>query len=412
MSQHRVVVTGAGVVSPVGSTKQEFWDALVSGKNGIGKITFFDTHLYDSRIAGEVKNFNPQKFIKPKDAKHMERFVHFAVTAAYGALEDSGLDLSKEDPHRMGVVVGSGIGSLQIVEKAHEILTTKGPNKLSPFMIPILIVNLAPGWISILLGLKGPNTCVATACATGTHAIGDAFRIIQRGDAEVMFAGGTEAAITPLGMGGFCALRALSKRNDDPEHASRPFDKDRDGFVMGEGAGVVVLEELEHAKKRNAQIYAEVIGYGMSADAYHMTAPHPEGEGAAHCIQMALNDAKINPQDLDYINAHGTSTPLNDKAETLAIKRVFKDHAKKLMISSTKSMIGHLLGAAGGVEFVACCLMMKHQTLHPTINYTAPDPDCDLDYIPNQARKVPVKTILSDSLGFGGHNTSIVIRRF
>lgn len=413
MSYPRVVVTGLGVVTPVGNNKTDFWGALVKGQSGVDKITTFDPYQFPAKIAGEVKNYDPKLTIPLKESKRMEKFCQFAVTAAGEAIKDSGLDLSKENPFEAGVLVGSGIGSLRIVEETHSIYLNKGPEKFTPFMIPLLIINMAAGWISILNGLKGPNLAVVTACASGTHAIGEAFRIIQHGQAKIMVAGGTESCVTPLGIGGFCALKALSiSRNDRPTEASRPFDKERDGFVMGEGAGIVVLEELEHAKKRGAHIYGEVVGYGLSGDAYHMTAPRPDGEGAARTMTMALADAKMNPADVTYINAHGTSTDLNDKIETLAIKTVFKEHAKKVQINSTKSMTGHTLGAAGGIEFVACCLSLEHQTLHPTINLTHPDPECDLDYIPNTARKTPVSACLSNSLGFGGHNTSIVVRQF
>ena len=413
MPYPRVVVTGVGVVTPIGNNKNDFWNALIQGKSGVGKITSFDPHQFHSRIAGEIKNYNPTDSIPLKESKRMEKFSQFAVTAATEAIRDSGLDLEKENPFEIGVVVGSGIGSLGIIEKEHSIYLTKGPEKFTPFMIPLLIINMAAGWISILFGLKGPNLAGVTACATGTHAIGESYRMIQHGQAKVMVAGGTESCITPLGIGGFCALKALStKRNDDPKAASRPFDKDRYGFVMGEGAGVVVLEELEHAKKRGAHIYAEIVGYSLSGDAFHMTAPRPDGEGAAHCMNLALKDAGMAPTDITYINAHGTSTELNDKIETLAIKNVFKDHAKKLQVNSTKSMTGHTLGAAGGIEFVTCCLSIEHQTLHPTINLTHPDPECDLDYIPGSARKTKVDACLSNSLGFGGHNTSLVVKKF
>jgi len=408
----RVVVTGVGVVTPIGNNTNDFWHALLAGKSGVDKITYFEPHQFDSRIAAEVKHYDPKASIPLKESKRMEQFTQFAVTAAKEAFTDSGIDMNKENPFEVGVLVGSGIGSLRIIEETHSIYLTKGPDKFSPFMIPLLIINMASGWISILLKLKGPNLSVVTACASGTHAIGEAYRIIQHGQAKVMVAGGTESCITPLGIGGFCALKALSKRNDNPQTASRPFDKERDGFVMGEGAGVVVLEELEHAKARGGHIYGEVVGYALNGDAFHMTAPRPDGEGAAYCMSSALKDAKINPQELSYINAHGTSTELNDKIETLAIKTVLKDHAKKVPISSTKSMTGHTLGAAGGIEFVVCCLSLKHQTLHPTINQTHPDPDCDLDYVPNTARKTKVETCLSNSLGFGGHNTSIIVKKF
>jgi len=343
--------------------------------------------------------------------RRMEKFVQFAVTAAKEAVDDSGLDISKEDPFRIGVLVGSGIGSLRIIEEQHKVILERGPSKITPFLIPMLIVNMASGHISIMFKIKGPNSCTTTACAAGTHALGDAFRIIQKGDADMMITGGTESCITALGVGGFCALKALSTRNDEPERASRPFDKERNGFVMAEGAGMAVLEELEHAKKRNANIYGEVIGFGMSGDAYHMTAPDPSAEGPARCMQNALEDAGIKPEQVSYINAHGTSTLLNDKVETLAIKKVFGGYAKKVPISSTKSMTGHLLGAAGGVEFAACCLAIKNDMIPPTINYENPDPECDLDYVPNKARKAKVNIAISDSLGFGGHNATICVKK-
>ncbi len=412
MKERRVVVTGLGVISPVGNNKEDFWSALISGQSGIRRITAFDASDYDSQIAGEVKDFDPTRLIPPKELKRMEKFVQFAFCATKEALKDSNLDLSKEDPFRVGVLIGSGIGSLRIIEEQHKILLERGPSRLTPFLIPMLIVNMAPGHISILLGVKGPNSCVATACASGSHAIGDAFKIIQRGDADIMIAGGTESCIVPMGVGGFCALKALSKRNNEPERASRPFDRDRDGFVMAEGAGIVILEELDHAKKRGTKIYAEVAGYGMSGDAYHMTAPDPEGDGPAKCMESALKDAKLRPEDVNYINAHGTSTQLNDKVETLAIKKIFGNYAKKVAVSSTKSMTGHLLGAAGGVEFIACCLAIERNIIPPTINYENPDPDCDLDYVPNKARQAKVDVCLSNSLGFGGHNATLALRRF
>ncbi len=412
MSYPRVVVTGVGAVTPIGNEPTSFWQSLMAGKSGVDRITSFDPYQFTTQIAAEVRDFDPKLYMPPKETKRMEKFCHYAVAAASQAIKDAGIDMSQEDPHECGVLVGSGIGSMGIIEEMHSVYLTKGPEKFTPFMIPLLIINMASGWISILNGLKGPNLAVVTACASGTHAIGEAYRIIQHGQAKLMIAGGTESCVTPLGIGGFCALKALSRRNDDPKAASRPFDKDRDGFVMGEGAGIVVLEELEHAKKRGATIYGEIVGYGLNGDAFHMTAPHPEGEGAARCMAMTLKDAKMRPDEITYLNAHGTSTELNDKIETLAIKKVFGDHAKKLQISSTKSMTGHTLGAAGGIEFVACCLSLKNQALHPTINQTTPDPDCDLDYIPNTARKTAVEACLSNSLGFGGHNTSIIVRRF
>ena len=412
MSHPRVVVTGLGAVTPIGNTVNDFWSGLVAGKSGVGRITPFDPARFDCKIAAEVKGYDPKATIPLKEAKRMERFAQFAVTAAGEAIKDSGFDITKEDPYQVGVLIGSGIGSLRIVEETHSIYLERGPEKFSPFMIPLLIINMASGWVSMLHGLKGPNTAIVSACATGTHAIGEAYRTIKHGYAKMMVAGGTESCITPLGIGGFCAMKALSKRNDEPEKASRPFDKERDGFVMGEGAGIVVLEEYEHAKARGAHIYGEMAGYALNGDAYHMTAPNPEALSSTRCMQDALKDGGLKPEDVTYINAHGTSTDMNDRIETLAIKKVFKDHAKKLQISSTKSMTGHTLGAAGGIEFVACCLSLKHQMLHPTINQTTPDPDCDLDYIPNKARKAQVDVCLSNSLGFGGHNTTIIVKRF
>ncbi len=411
--ENRVVVTGLGVISPVGSDIPSFWSALKEGRSGIDKITCFDAAQFDSRIAGEVRNFSHEFYgITKKDTNRTPRFVQFAIAAAKQAIKDSGLDMEKENRERMGVVVGSGIGSLHIVEEQYSILIKSGPKRVSPFMIPMMIVNEAAGHIAIRYGLKGPNLCVTTACATGNHSIGDAFRIIQRGDADVMVTGGTEACITSLGIGGFCALKALSVRNNEPERASRPFDAQRDGFVMSEGCGLVVLESLEHAKKRNARIYAEIIGFGMSCDAYHITAPDPDGDGGARAMQIALQDAKINPEEVSYINAHGTSTKLNDKVETLAIKKTLGNHAKKVMVSSTKSMTGHLLGAAGGVEFIVCVLSIRDNVIHPTINYEYPDPECDLDYVPNTARKAQVNVCISNSLGFGGHNATLVVKKF
>jgi 3-oxoacyl-[acyl-carrier-protein] synthase II len=408
----RVVVTGLGVISPIGNTTNEFWKALLEGESGTDVLTAFDSSKFDSHIAAEVKGFDAAKVLNSKQLRRMDRFVQFGVAAAKEAFDDSGLNLSKENVDRIGVYVGSGIGGLHTIEEQVRIYLDKGPSRLSPFLIPMLIVNMASGQISILLGVKGPNSCVATACATGSHAIGDAFKIIQRADADIMIAGGTEGCITPVGFGGFCALKALSCRNDDPKHASRPFERDRDGFVMGEGAGVIILEELEHAKARYARIYCEVAGYGFTGDAYHMTAPDPEGDGAARCMAMAVKDADLKPQDVDYINAHGTSTQLNDAIETKAIKTVFSKHAYKFAVSSTKSMTGHLLGAAGGVEAAACALAIKHDIIPPTINYENPDPECDLDYVPNKARKARVNVAISNSLGFGGHNATIALRKY
>lgn len=413
MIEKRVVVTGLGVISPVGCGVPSFWNSMREGKGGIGPITTFDVSKFDSRIAGEVKDFDAAVYgMTTKDVKRMERFVQFAVASVGESLKDSGLDLEKEDRTRIGVLIGSGIGSLHVMEEQYNIYLEKGPSRLSPFLIPMLIVNEASGQVAINFGLKGPNSCVTTACASGSHSIGEAFEIIKRADADVMVAGGTESCVTTLGIGGFCALRALSTRNNEPERASRPFDNERDGFVMGEGCGVVVLEELERARKRRAHIYAEMVGYGMSCDAYHITAPDPEGDGAARAMTLALKDAGLNPEDIDYINAHGTSTKLNDKIETVAIKKAFGSYAKKVMVSSIKSMTGHLLGAAGGVEFVACCLVLKDNIVPPTINYEYPDPDCDLDYVPNTARKSKVDVCLSNSLGFGGHNATLIVRKF
>ena len=410
--KRRVVVTGLGIISPVGNEVDTFWQALLAGKSGIGPLTTFDASAFDSRIAGEVKGFDSLQYIEPKEVRRMEKFVQYAVAAAKQAAVDSRLELSKEDTTRIGVLIGSGIGSLRIIEEEHKIYLEKGPSRLSPFLIPMLIVNEAAGHVSITLGLKGPNSCVATACASGSHALGDAFRVIQHGDADIMFAGGTESCITALGVGGFCALKALSKRNNEPQRASRPFDKLRDGFVMAEGAGLVVLEFLEHALKRNAKIYAEMVGYGMSADAYHMTAPDSTGSGASRAMLAALADANVKPQEIDYINAHGTSTALNDKIETLAIKNAFGQHAYTIAVNSTKSMTGHLLGAAGGLEFVVCCLSIRDSIVHPTINQEVPDPDCDLDYVPNVSRKMKVTIAMSNSLGFGGHNATLIVKRF
>ncbi|OGW87435.1 MAG: beta-ketoacyl-[acyl-carrier-protein] synthase II [Omnitrophica bacterium RIFCSPHIGHO2_02_FULL_46_11] len=411
--QHRVVLTGVGCLTPIGNSVEEAWASVLKGKSGTARVTQVDPQYFSSKVAAEVKDFDPLKYLSAKQIKKTDRFVQFAVAGSKMAVQNAGLDFTKEDPHLCGVLIGSGIGGLRTIEEQHKILLEKGPGRISPFLIPMLIVNMGPGQVAIELGLKGPNNCVATACATGSHAIGDAFKIIQRGEAQIMLAGGTESCITPLGFGGFDAMKALSTHNEQPEKASRPFDKTRNGFVMGEGCGVVVLEELEHALKRNAKIYCEIMGYGMTSDATHMTAPDPEGRGATRCMINTLKDAKIRPEEVDYINAHGTSTPLNDKVETLAIKNVFTEPvAKKLMVSSTKSMTGHLLGAAGGVEAIFTALAIKHGIVPPTINYEHPDPECDLDYVPNQARQAKIKVALSDSLGFGGHNAAICLKRF
>ena len=409
----RVVITGLGVISPVGNDSSSFWQSLKDGKSGVGHTTSFDATAFDSRISAEVKNFDPTRYgISLKDIKRTAKFVQFAIAAAKEAMESSGLDSKKQDGTRMGVIIGSGIGSLHTIEEEHKILLSKGPSRLSPFLIPMLIVNEASGMVAIIHGLKGPNSCVATACASGSHAIGEAYRTILYGDADAMLTGGTESCIVPTAVGGFCALRALSTRNNDPQKASRPFDRDRDGFVMAEGCGLVVLETLEHAQKRNANIIAEIVGFGMSCDAYHITAPDPDGAGAAQAMTMALKDAQMNPTEITYINAHGTSTKLNDKIETLSMKKAFGEYSKKVMVSSTKSVTGHLLGAAGGVEFVACCLAIRDGVVPPTINYEHPDPECDLDYVPNIARKTNVTACMSNSLGFGGHNASLIIKKF
>ena len=413
MGKNRVVITGLGVISPVGNDIPTFWSSLKEGNCGVGPLTSFDATAFDSRIAAEVKDFDPGLYgMDLKEAKRTAKFVQYAVAASKQAVASSGLDLDKENRERIGVLIGSGIGNLYTIEEEHKVMLNKGPSRMSPFLIPMLIVNEASGFVGITFGLKGPNLCIATACASGSHAIGDAFRILERGDADVMISGGTESSIVPTAVGGFCALRALSKRNDDPKRASRPFDRDRDGFIMAEGCGLIVMETLEHAKKRNAQIIAEIAGFGMTCDAYHITAPDPEGEGAGRAMSLALSDAGLNPEDIGYVNAHGTSTKLNDKIETLSMKRALGNHAKKVMVSSTKSMTGHLLGAAGGVEFLACCLALRDEVIPPTINYDFPDPDCDLDYVPNTARNVRVEACMSNSLGFGGHNASLVVKRF
>lgn len=410
--RNRVVITGLGAVTPIGNEVSTFWNNLISGVSGIDYVTAFDTSEYTTRIAGEVKNFNPEDYMDRKEAKRVDRFIQFAIAATKQALAQADLDISKMDATRAGVYIGSGIGGLATLEENHKILLEKGPRRVSPFMVPMMIANMASGLVSIEIGAKGPNSSVVSACATGTHAIGDAAEIIRRGRADVMIAGGSEATIRPLAFAGFGNMKALSTRNDEPQKASRPFDLNRDGFVMGEGAGILVLESLEHAKKRGATILAEVAGYGMSGDAYHLTAPAPEGEGAARAMKEALLDAALDPTEVDYINAHGTSTDYNDKFETLAIKSVFGDYAYKVAISSTKSMTGHLLGAAGGVEAIACVLAIREGIIPPTINYETPDPDCDLDYVPNEARKANVRVALSNSLGFGGHNATIILKAY
>jgi len=408
----RVVITGLGAVTPLGNTAEEFWASLIQGKSGIGPITRFDSTGFSTRIAGEVKGFDALKFVDKKDDRKLDLYLKYALACAVMAVEDAGLDPAKEDGNRFGVLVGSGIGGLGTLLDSHKTLLDKGPDRVSPFFIPMLIINMASGLISMRFGARGPNSSVVTACATGNHAIGDATRIIQRGDADVMIAGGAEAIIIPLTIAGFCQMRAMSTRNEEPTKASRPFDAERDGFVCGEGGGLVVLESLEHARRRDARIYAEVVGYGMTGDAHHMTAPDPEGDGAARAMAAALRDAALEPQAVNYINAHGTSTPYNDKFETIAIKRVFGEHAKRLPVSSTKSMTGHLLGAAGGIEAVATTLTIYHGILPPTINYEKPDPECDLDYVPNQARKQDVEVALSNAFGFGGTNAILAFRKY
>ncbi|MCM8756754.1 MAG: beta-ketoacyl-ACP synthase II [Candidatus Omnitrophica bacterium] len=408
----RVVVTGCGVVSSVGIGEGNFWESLIAGKSGIDRISRFDPQGFDSQIAGEVKDFDPSPILSPKDIKRTALFVQFALCSAKEAIEKSGLKLDKLDPYRVGVIIGSGIGSLEVIEEEYKVFLSKGPKRISPFLIPMLITNEAAGMVAIFFGFKGVNLCTVTACASGAHAIADAYLLIQQGRADVVVCGGTESCITHLGLGGFCALKALSTRNDQPQRASRPFDKERDGFVMGEGAGIVVLEELEHAKRRGAEIYCEVGGYGATCDAYHITAPDPEGEAPAKAMELALKEAKVDLEDNIYINAHGTSTPLNDKMETRAIKRAFGNFAKKVHISSTKSMMGHTLGAAGAIEFIVACLAVKNKIIPPTINYEFPDPECDLDYTPNKAKELDIKVALSNSLGFGGHNISLSVKEF
>lgn len=412
MNKRRVVVTGLGLITPLGADLESSWSALLEGKSGIGSITQFDASTFPVRIAGEVPDFDPEKYIEYKEIKKMDRFIHFAMAAATMAMEDSGLKVTEDNAERIGVVIGSGIGGLPAIEHYHSVLLEKGHRRISPFFIPMLIINLASGQVSMKYGAKGPNTAVATACATGTHAIGDAFKIVQRGDADAVIAGGTESVISPLAVGGFASMKALSTRNDDPERASRPFDNERDGFVMGEGSGIVVLESLKSALDRNAEIHAEIIGYGMSGDAYHMTTPAPGGDGMFRCMNAAVKDAGIDPEEVSYVNAHGTSTKFNDEHETAAIKKVFGEHAHTLSVSSTKSMTGHLLGAAGGIEAVISILSIMNDIVPPTINYENPDPECDLDYVPNVAREMKVDCVLSNSFGFGGTNACLLFRKY
>jgi 3-oxoacyl-[acyl-carrier-protein] synthase II len=414
MNERRVVITGMGCITPLGNDLSTTWEALKAGRSGIARITQLDPEPFDCKIAGEVKNFEPDGYFRvPKDARRSDRFVQFAVAAAKMVVDDSGLDVSLIDPRRFGVMVGSGIGGLATLEREHQVYLTKGPKRVSPFTIPMMISNIASGIISMELGLNGPNMAIVTACATSNHNIGEAWRIIKFGDADGFICGGAEASILPMGLSGFANMKALSVRNDEPARASRPFDKNRDGFIMGEGAGIILLEELEHAKKRGAKIYAELIGYGMSADAYHLSAPSPDGSGPAYAIRMALRHGKQNPEDVDYLNAHATSTGLGDIAESKAIKLAFGDYVKNgLMVSSTKSMTGHMLGAAGGVELIASIMAINDGIVPPTINVDDQDPDCDLDCVPNVAREVPVKIAISNSFGFGGHNASVLVRKF
>lgn len=413
ISDRRVVVTGMGVVTPLGHVLDVFWKNLISSQCGIDRIKAFDPSAFDTQIAGQVKDFDPAPaFPSPKEIRRTDRYSQFGVYAAWSALKDSGLDLDKEDCDEIGVMIGSGIGGLATTTEQHKVLLERGPGRMSPFTIPMLIGNMASGLVSMYFNLRGPNFATCSACATANHAIGEAWRTIKMGDAPVMFAGGAEATIVPIGIGGFCAMKAMSTRNDDPKTASRPFDKDRDGFVMGEGAGVLVLEELEHAKKRGARIYCEISGYGNTADAHHLTAPSPGGEGASRCMKMALRTGGLNLTDVSYINAHGTSTPQGDIAETQAIKTVFGDHARKLVVSSTKGATGHMLGAAGAVEMAVCALAIKNGVVPPTINLHHPDPECDLDYVPNVAREMQVNAVVNNSFGFGGHNSTIAAKKF
>ncbi len=408
----RVVVTGMGLVIPTGIGVETAWKNVCEGKSGIGPLTRFDANGFETKIAGEVRNFNPESCIDKKEIKKMDLFIQYSIAAAKEALEDARLVIGPDNAEQVGVIVGTGLGGLPSIEKYHKVLMDRGPSRITPFFIPMLIANLASGHIAIQFGPKGPNTCVVTACATGAHCIGDAFRAIVYGDAEAMITGGTEANITPLSISGFNAMKALSTRNDEPQKACRPFEKSRDGFVVAEGAGVVVLEELQFALKRKAKIYAELVGYGYTGDAYHITAPSPEGDGAVRCMRMAIKDAKLKPEDIDYINAHGTSTPLNDLTETVAIKTVFGDHAKGIPISATKSMTGHLLGAAGSTEAIFTILTIRDGIMPPTINYEEPDPQCDLDYVPNVARRKSIHVAMSNAFGFGGTNATLIFKKF
>ena len=412
-NERRVVITGLGVITPLGQDHETLFNNLLAAKCGIERITNFDSSAYDTQIAGEVRDFDASgSFPSPKEARRSDRYAQFGIVAGHKALMDSGLDLQKVNRDEVGVFIGSGIGGLHTTEEQHKILLNRGPDRLSPFMIPMLILNMASGLFSMYYKLRGPNVATCSACATANHAIGEAWRTIKMGDATVMFAGGTEATVTSLGIGGFCAMKAMSTRNDEPHRSSRPFDVDRDGFVMGEGAGVLVLEELEHARARGARIYCELVGYGNTADANHMTAPAPHGEGAGRCMKMALKNARLNPSDITYINAHGTSTPQGDVAETEAIKHVFGEHAKKLAVSSTKGATGHMLGAAGAVELAICAKAIEKQAVPPTINLDKPDPQCDLDYVPHTARQMKVDAVVNNSFGFGGHNATTIVKKF
>lgn len=411
MEKRRVVITGIGAVTPIGNDAETTWGNLIKGVSGIGPLTRVNADEYPAKVAAELKEFNPEAFMDKREARKMDRFTQYAVAASTMAVKDANLDINSDNAHRIGVWIGSGIGGMETFEQQYETFLNRGYRRVSPFFVPMMIPDMATGQVSIMLGAKGFNSCTVTACATGTNSIGDAFKVIQRGDADAMITGGTEAPITKMSVAGFCANTALST-NTDPTKASRPFDKNRDGFVMGEGAGIVVLEELSHAQKRGAKIYAEIVGYGATGDAYHITAPAPEGEGGARAMKMALDDGELSPEDIGYINAHGTSTEYNDKFETAAIKQVFGEHAYKLAVSSTKSMTGHLLGAAGGIEAIFTILALKEGTLPPTINYETPDPECDLDYVPNEARKQSIKAAISNSLGFGGHNATIAFKKF
>jgi 3-oxoacyl-[acyl-carrier-protein] synthase II len=411
-NRKRVVVTGVGAITPIGNTPSEYWEGLLSGRNGIDYISAFDASSHDCRIAGEVKNFDPHEYMDRKEAKRMDRFSQFGVAAAKQAIADAKLVINELNAEQVGIIIGSGVGGIKVMEDQQTVYLNRGPDRCSPFMIPMMIANMAAGLTAIHTGAKGPNNCTVTACAAGSNAIGDAFRMIQGGYAQAMICGGCEAAVTPLSVAGFAAARALSTRNDDPAHACRPFDRDRDGFVMGEGAGILILEELQHALSRGARIYAEIVGYGMTCDAYHMTSPVPGGEGAARAIQLALKDAGIAPTQVSYINAHGTSTPANDSTETAAIKKALGDHAYKIAVSSTKSMTGHLLGGSGGIEAVATVLAVANDQIPPTINIENLDPECDLDYVPNTSRPLKVEVALSNSFGFGGHNVTLAFRKY